>query len=130
MSSKRRLESSRANGRKSRGPITPEGKARSSQNALRHGFLSSQVVLPNESEEQFQILFHEYADRFRPQDAAEYGLVEEITASYWRTRRAWAIEKETFSEAIAGEPAGPELARLAAAWRRLAADPETALLHR
>src|SRR5690349_13724321 len=101
MSSKRRLESSRANGCKSHGPKTAEGKARSSRNATRHGFLSSQVVLPNESEEQFKILFEEYADRFRPQDAAEYGLVEEIAAAYWRTRRAWAIEKENLSEALA-----------------------------
>ena len=68
-----RAEIARANGAKSRGPITPEGKARSSQNARRHGLFARHVLLPNESSAEYQDLLRTHLERFRPQTPIEMG---------------------------------------------------------
>jgi hypothetical protein len=92
MSSQRRILSSRANGARSQGPVTPEGKARSSRNATAHGLLSDLVVLDGESVEGFDALYDAFVEKFDPADDVEEALIEEIAASYWRVRRAWATE--------------------------------------
>src|SRR4051812_33616331 len=48
LSDEERAAISRANARKSTGPKTPEGKARSSKNALKHGLRAEAFALPNE----------------------------------------------------------------------------------
>jgi hypothetical protein len=40
------IAASRANGLKSRGPVTAEGKAASRRNALKHGMAGEGVVIP------------------------------------------------------------------------------------
>ena len=100
MSSPRRIASSRANGARSKGPVTPAGKARSSQNAITHGFFAARVVLANESHEDFQRLLAALGQRFAPADAVESSLVEEMAAALWRQRRAWSIETSLTHEAI------------------------------
>jgi hypothetical protein len=64
----------RANGAKSHGPVTAEGKAISSRNSLRHGLTSTAVVLPGESPEEFQSLLDGYIDQFQPATAVDTNL--------------------------------------------------------
>jgi len=130
MSSLRRILSSRANGVRARGPVTPEGLLRSSQNATRHGLLSNCVVLPGESLDSFEQLLAQHIERFAPLDGVEFGMIEEMAAAYWRLRRAWAIENNLLAEALAAQPPGDGIAALTAAFRQQAASPELALLHR
>src|SRR5919198_5519665 len=104
MTSQRRLLASRANGARSRGPVTPEGKRRSSQNATKHGLLARCVVLSNESTDGFDDLVNSYIDRFQPADELELGMVEEMAANYWRLRRAWAIQNGTLQKHLDNQP--------------------------
>ncbi|MBL8223542.1 MAG: hypothetical protein JNL62_30200, partial [Bryobacterales bacterium] len=55
-----RAEQNRINSQKSTGPRTPEGKQRSSENAVKHGIYTSSIVLPGESAEEFRKLLDAY----------------------------------------------------------------------
>jgi hypothetical protein len=95
MSSESKRETARINGAKSHGPVTPEGKARSSANSRRHG-LTSSVLLDTESDEQFQLLLSDFMDQFQPQTAVETDLVEVLAIARWRLRRLLSIETHLF----------------------------------
>jgi hypothetical protein len=130
MSSQRRIEASRANGARSRGPVTAEGKLRSANNAIRHGLLAQTVVLQDEDAGEFQAVFDGLVARFQPADDVELALVEEMAAAQWRKRRSWAIETAMMDGAAAGAKSNDPVARMTHAFTTLAAGPELALMHR
>ncbi|MBI4910749.1 MAG: hypothetical protein HY820_44455 [Acidobacteria bacterium] len=90
--SESQINASRENGKLSHGPVTEEGKARSSKNAMKHGFYSSQVVLSNECQDRYDNLLAKYVAAFKPAGQPEYDLVVRMTNSAWRLRRLWAME--------------------------------------
>ena len=95
-------DTARANGAKSHGPITPEGKATSAANSLRHGLTAAKaIVLSNESQDEFEALRESFMERFQPADAVEAGLVESMVVSRWRLLRIAAIETGLLEEGIA-----------------------------
>jgi hypothetical protein len=96
-----RADASRENGRKSRGPITPEGKARSSQNALKHGLSSRQIVIETEDEEEWLEFRDECRQTFSPVGAIELGYADEFAASRWRLNRCLGIETSIFDHEFA-----------------------------
>jgi hypothetical protein len=130
MTSDRRKKSSRANGAKSHGPTTPDGKKRSSQNAVQHGLLAQCVLLTGEDAKNFEILVQNHKRRFQPADGIEFGIVEEMCSAYWRLHRVWTIETEALNHQISMQPAGSPVLRLADASSQLAALPGTALMQR
>jgi hypothetical protein len=130
MSSLRQIISARANGARSRGPVTAAGKARSSQNAIRHGLFAKCVVMSNESSVGFHQWREQFIQRFGPFEGVELAVVEEMVAASWRLRRIWALETGVFDEALAAQPPGNEMARTVAAFRSLAKGPELNLIHR
>jgi hypothetical protein len=109
MSSQRRIEASRANGTKSRGPVTPEGKAVSLRNRTRHGLLARSVVLEGENRVLFYRLFNDLHEEFGPATAVENALVETLAVASWRQMRIWGIEKAGLDYQISkqDEPVDP-----------------------
>jgi hypothetical protein len=130
MISDRRKKSSRANGALSRGPSSPEGKKRSSQNAFRHGLLADCVVIEGENRESFLALLQFHIDRFQPADGVEFGMMEEMASCKWRLHRAWVLEKSLFEKQLTSEPAGDQPTRMAGAVEYLAGAPALGLVHR
>ena len=91
---------SRTNGAKSHGPTSESGKSRSSQNSLRHGLFSARIVLANESQEQFDELFTELHDEYRPVGPTENQLVQDIAVARWRIRRLENMEAAAYDTAM------------------------------
>jgi len=89
-----RSQASRENGAKSTGPTTAPGLARSSQNALKHGLHSKQVLLPTESADDYRALLASYFAHFAPTTPLTAELVETLAVTRWRLRRLSAIESD------------------------------------
>src|SRR5258707_4273063 len=93
-----RLEANAANAQHSTGPRTPEGRARSSQNARTHGLTARDVVLAPDEREEFDQLLSDYQAAVKPQDAIQQSLFEELVASAWNLRRVRSKEVELCSD--------------------------------
>lgn len=79
---------------KSGGPVTPEGKARSARNAVKHGLRASAVVIPGESAEEWNEHRDGVLATLAPTNALEESLVERIAEITWRMRRVASTEAD------------------------------------
>lgn len=73
--------------RRSGGPRTPEGKARSSQNSLQHGCCSSIVVLPDENPQDLKDLYERWNEIYQPDTDAARELLDDFVLNKWFLRR-------------------------------------------
>jgi len=103
MTSDKKTQANRRNALKSTGPKTPEGKAAVRHNALRHGLLSIEILLPGEDEEALRELSDHLRNELQPAGELENLLVDRIIASYWRLRRLGRVEAGIFAWELYGE---------------------------
>jgi hypothetical protein len=82
----------------STGPRTPEGKARSSHNAFKHGLSmpagKSMTFLPREDSDAHTLLLLQFNQQFVPMTGAERELVREIVDTLCLARRARDLQTE------------------------------------
>jgi hypothetical protein len=88
---------SRTNGARSHGPVTPEGKARSSLNATKHGLFSRRLLAPGEDPAAFEALLEALRAEHRPRSPTEALLVERLAATFWKLARCDRLEAELAS---------------------------------
>src|SRR5688572_27129378 len=93
----------------SRGPRTPEGKARSAQNALKHGLRAQRfVVLTDEDGAEFRALEAALLEELAPAGALQAVLAQRVAVAAWRLARADRIE----AELLADQRGQPDLGRV------------------
>ena len=108
MATAKQIAANRKNAKKSTGPRTPEGKVRSSMNALKHGLSTPYGLLPGESEEEYAYHREELLDELYPDSTIEQYLADRIVYLSWTLKRAAHFTRVTLHELL-GETSGHPL---------------------
>jgi hypothetical protein len=102
MRTERQIQASRANGAKSRGPITTQGKSNSSRNNFQHG-LRAQLIFPDhESDPNWTALLAAYLHELVPHSELEQALVKSMALSVWRWTHLANLEPPILERAATG----------------------------
>ena len=94
------IKANRNNAKKSTGPRTEEGKTRSAKNALKHGLLARDTVLPGEDPAEFDSQLSALEADIQPANSLEFELVRQIADAQWRMRRLTRLETGFLAAAL------------------------------
>ena len=108
MTTEKQAAANRRNAKKSTGPRTDEGKASSSQNALKHGLSAERVVIWDEKPADFQALQSALFEFYQPTGPVAEHLVAHVAGCIWRLRRVPEIEAAIYSCFTLEVTCGPE----------------------
>ena len=81
------ISANQINAQKSTGPITEIGKSKVSDNAIKHGLFSKNLILADEDPFEYQNLLRLLQSELSPAGILEQTLVERIAVSLWRQKR-------------------------------------------
>ena len=95
------IKANRNNAKKSTGPRTEEGKTRVAKNALKHGLLARDTVLPGEDPADFDKQLSALEADIQPANSLEFELVRQIADAQWRMRRLTRLETGFLAAALA-----------------------------
>ena len=86
------------------GVKTETGKNTSKMNALKHGLLSRECLVRDESKEELVELIKEFRHSLKPEGALQRLLVDRITVNAWRLRRALRAESIAITNELDAPP--------------------------
>jgi len=87
------LQANRANSKLSQGPTSIEGRARSANNAFKHGLTSRRVHVAPEDQDRYEALITGIMSDLRPHTTLEHQLARNISDGYWRLSQVRSIEE-------------------------------------
>ena len=96
MPSARQMAANQRNALKCTGPRTPEGKAKSRFNSLKHGLSAQTMVLPLEDAAAYHELRAQVINDIQPESSTEWMIADQLASSWWRTLRARKVENGMF----------------------------------
>ena len=94
-----RQSANAANAQFSTGPRTPDGKARSAQNARKHGLTTKDLLIGPEDREEFDELLAGLQADVAPQGTLQQTLFDELVSSAWNLRRVRRLQTELCAHA-------------------------------
>jgi hypothetical protein len=83
MTSPVKIEANRQNAEHSTGPVTPEGKERSSKNATRHGFTGQTLVITPAEKEAYEAHVKGFFSELSPLGQLETNVVQQLADLNW-----------------------------------------------
>jgi hypothetical protein len=100
MASVKQIEANRANAKRSTGPRTRAGNARSRLNSWKHGLTAEEITVVGEDPRKFEALRAELWKQFQPEEGLDSVLVDLLMGYAWRLRRASVIEANMFANRL------------------------------
>ena len=97
MPTEAQINANRLNAQKSTGPTSPEGKARSSLNALKSGIDAWSHIIPGEDPAELEALTAAFQLHYRPAGPTELSLVDTLVSTEWIQRRLRRIEAQLWN---------------------------------
>ena len=92
MATRAQMKATRNNAKKSTGQRSKQGKSRVANNALKHGLLARDTVLPGEHPTDFDSQLADLEADIQPANSLEFELVRQIADAQWRMRRLTRLE--------------------------------------
>ena len=106
MATDSQINANRANAQNSTGPSSPEGKLKSSHNALKTGLTGRTILLPSDDLGAYENFVEILKRKYQPVEAYEKHLVQNIADTEWRLLRIPTLESGYYAlgrHELAGE---------------------------
>jgi hypothetical protein len=92
--SQRKIEANRRNAKKSTGPKTEEGKARSAMNSIKYGIYSDKYLIKDESYEEFDNYRRKILKCLNPTNAVLFDMATHVVSNGWEYQRCTLLESK------------------------------------